>query len=35
MFIGIDVSKAVLDVAVRPRSEKWQARNEPGGSRSW
>ncbi len=30
MFIGIDVSKAVLDVAVHPSSEGWQAANDPG-----
>ena len=30
MFIGIDVSKAVLDGAVHPSSEGWQAANDPG-----
>jgi transposase len=30
MFIGIDVSKAVLHVAVHPSSEGWQAANDPG-----
>lgn len=27
-FVGIDVSKATLDVAVRPQGEQWQVANE-------
>jgi transposase len=29
--IGIDVSKAVLDVGVRPSGDRWQVRNDPAG----
>jgi transposase len=28
-LVGIDVSKAILDVAVRPTGETWQIPNEP------
>ncbi len=31
IFVGIDVSKAVLDVAVHPMGEQWQVRNDPDG----
>lgn len=31
LFVGIDVSKAALDVAVRPTGEAWQAANDPNG----
>jgi transposase len=31
MFVGIDVSKARLDVAVRPAPESWQVMNEEAG----
>ena len=31
VFIGIDVSKANLDVAVRPTGESWQVSNDPEG----
>jgi transposase len=31
IFIGIDVSKASLDVAVRPTGETWQVSNDPKG----
>lgn len=31
VFIGIDVSKASLDVAVRPTGESWQVSNDPEG----
>ena len=31
VVVGIDVSKATLDVAVRPSGETWQAANGPGG----
>ena len=31
LFVGIDVSKAALDVAVRPTAEAWQAANDPDG----
>jgi transposase len=27
-FVGIDVAKAVLDVAVRPTGETWQVAND-------
>ena len=30
-FVGIDVSKATLDVAVRPSGEQWSAANDDGG----
>jgi len=31
LFVGIDVSKARLDIATRPQSARWQAENrEPG-----
>ena len=30
-FVGIDVSKATLDVAVRPSDEKWSAANDEAG----
>ncbi len=29
VFVGIDVSKATLDIAVRPSGETWQVPNEP------
>jgi transposase len=31
VFVGIDVAKAHLDVAVRPSGEIWRAANDPGG----
>jgi len=31
LFIGIDVSKAVLDIAVHPTGKHWQVRNDPDG----
>jgi transposase len=31
LFVGIDVSKAVLDVAVHPAGECWQVLNDPDG----
>jgi len=31
LYIGIDVSKAKLDMAVRPRGEPWQSANDPDG----
>jgi transposase len=31
LFVGIDVSKASLDVAVRPTGETWTAANAPEG----
>jgi transposase len=31
IVIGIDVSKAALDVAVRPGGESWRTGNDPGG----
>lgn len=31
IYVGIDVSKAVLDVAVRPTGEQWQSPNERNG----
>ncbi len=31
LFVGIDVSKATLDVAVRPTGEAWQATNDSEG----
>lgn len=33
-FVGIDVAKAVLDVAVRPSGETWQVANDDGGVRA-
>jgi transposase len=30
-FVGIDVAKATLDVAVRPSGERWSAANDDGG----
>ena len=30
-FIGIDVAKAQLDIAVRPSGERWQVTNDPEG----
>ncbi len=30
-FVGIDVSKAQLDVALRPSGERWQVPNDPNG----
>jgi transposase len=30
-FVGIDVAKATLDVAVRPSKQRWQAANTPAG----
>ena len=30
-FVGIDVSKATLDIAVRPTAEVWQVANSPDG----
>jgi transposase len=29
VFLGIDVSKATLDLAVRPSGETWQVPNDP------
>lgn len=34
VVVGIDVSKATLDVAVRPSGETWQAANGPGAIRA-
>ena len=31
IYVGIDVSKATLDVAVLPSSEAWQSANDPSG----
>lgn len=31
VFVGIDVSKATLDVAVRPSNQAWQSANAPDG----
>lgn len=31
VFVGIDVSKAVLDVAVHPAGEQWRVANDPDG----
>lgn len=31
LYVGIDVSKASLDVAVRPTDERWRAANDEGG----
>lgn len=31
VFVGIDVSKATLDVAVRPTGEAWTSANAPEG----
>ena len=31
LFVGIDVAKATLDVAVRPTAETWSAPNEAPG----
>jgi transposase len=31
VFVGIDVSKATLDLAVRPTGETWQVPNDPAG----
>ena len=31
VFVGIDVSKANLDVAIRPTGESWQMSNELEG----
>ena len=33
-FVGIDVSKAQLDIASRPSGERWQVRNDPAGCSS-
>jgi len=30
-FVGIDVAKATLDVAVRPTGERWSAPNDEAG----
>ena len=30
-FVGIDVAKAQLDVAVRPSGERWAVPNDAGG----
>lgn len=30
-FVGLDVAKAVIDVAVRPSGEGWQVTNEEAG----
>ena len=31
VYIGIDVSKAHLDIAIRPSGERWQVDNDPSG----
>ena len=31
IFVGIDVSKAHLDIAMRPTGERWQVDNDPAG----
>jgi transposase len=31
VFVGIDVAKAHLDLAVRPTGEAWQVANDPAG----
>lgn len=31
VFIGIDVSKAMLDVAAHPTGQRWQVPNDPDG----
>ncbi len=31
IYVGIDVSKATLDVSVRPTGERWQLMNDEGG----
>ncbi len=33
VFVGIDVAKATLDVALRPSAERWQAGNDEAGIR--
>lgn len=33
VFVGIDVSKATLDVAMRPSGEQWRVANDPEGVR--
>ncbi len=35
IFVGIDVSKARLDVAVRPADERWQVPRDEAASVSW
>ena len=30
-FVGIDVAKAQLDIAVRPSGERWAVPNDAGG----
>ena len=35
-FVGIDVAKAQLDIAVRPSGERWAVPNDAAGwRRSW
>ena len=35
-FVGIDVAKAQLDIALRPAGERWAVPNDASGSRrSW
>jgi transposase len=34
-FVGIDVAKARLDIAVRPSAEQWTARNDEAGIEQW
>ena len=31
LFVGIDVAKATLDIAVRPTAETWSASNDATG----
>ena len=35
IFVGIDVAKAGMDVAVRPTDERWAISNDEAGIRNW
>ena len=35
IFVGIDVSKAQVDVAVRPGDDRWEIPHDDGGSDDW
>ena len=35
VFVGIDVSKAQLDVALRPTEDCWQSSNDAVGIAGW
>ena len=34
-YVGIDVAKAKVDVAIRPRDVRWEVPNDEAGAGSW